>query len=52
MTEQEKDLKTKRKLEQRKLFSLVESVRSMLRRNYTVMFCDLGFRMTKSDGGK
>jgi hypothetical protein len=47
MTEQEKDLKTKRKLEQRKLFSLVESVRSMLRRNYTVMFCDLGFRMTE-----
>jgi hypothetical protein len=47
MTEQEKDLQTKRKPEQRKLFSLVESVRSMLRRNYTVMFCDLGFRMTE-----
>ena len=32
--------------EQRRMISLVLSVRSMLRRNYTIMFCNLGFRMT------
>ena len=28
------------------MISLVLSVRSMLRRNYTIMFCNLGFEMT------
>ena len=32
--------------EQRRMISLVLSVRSMLRRNYTIMFCNLGFWMT------
>ena len=32
--------------EQRKMLSLMENVRSMLRRNYTIMFCNLGFKMT------
>ena len=32
--------------EQRRMISLVLSVRTMLRRNYTIMFCNLGFRMT------
>ena len=32
--------------EQRRMISLVLSVRSMLRRNYTIMFCNLGFEMT------
>ena len=32
--------------EQRRFYSLVDSVRTMLRRNYTIMFCNLGFRMT------
>ena len=30
----------------RKTLSLMENVRSMLRRNYTIMFCNLGFKMT------
>lgn len=33
-------------LEQRRMLSLIYSVRTMLRRNYTIMFCNLGFRMT------
>ena len=32
--------------EQRRMISLIYSVRTMLRRNYTIMFCNLGFRMT------
>ena len=32
--------------ELRRFYSLVDSVRTMLRRNYTIMFCNLGFRMT------
>ena len=32
--------------EQRRFNSLVDSVRTMLRRNYTIMFCNLGFKMT------
>ena len=32
--------------EQRKMLSLMENVRTMLRRNYTIMFCNLGFKMT------
>ena len=32
--------------EQRRMLSLIYSVRTMLRRNYTIMFCNLGFRMT------
>ena len=32
--------------EQRRFYSLVDSVRTMLRRNYTIMFCNLGFKMT------
>ena len=32
--------------EQRRFCSLVDNVRTMLRRNYTIMFCNLGFKMT------
>ena len=32
--------------EQRRMISLIYSVRTMLRRNYTIMFCNLGFEMT------
>ena len=32
--------------EQRRFNSLVDSVRTMLRRNYTIMFCNLEFKMT------
>ena len=32
--------------EQRRMISLIYSVRTMLRRNYTIMFCNLGFKMT------
>ena len=32
--------------EQRRMLSLICSVRSMLRRNYTIMFSRLGFEMT------
>ena len=32
--------------EKRRFNSLVDSVRTMLRRNYTIMFCNLGFKMT------
>ena len=32
--------------EQRKMLSLMENVRTMLRRNYTIMFCNLEFKMT------
>ena len=32
--------------ELRRFYSLVDSVRTMLRRNYTIMFCNLGFKMT------
>ena len=32
--------------EQRRMISLVLSVRTMLRRNYTIMFSRLGFEMT------
>ncbi len=32
--------------ELRRFYSLVDSVRTMLRRNYTIMFYNLGFKMT------